>query len=254
MRQILNRKGFTLIELIVVVAILGILAAVAAPRVINSVNDARVSAVKANMETVKGALNSYVAQTGKLPGDTGATKTAAQVDDLLSGKTLTQLGVTYTHTADTASYTLVAVTNVAPYNLGETYRTAANFPAPFDLTALDESQSDLKPYLKGPMAATFVDGDYTVVLKEMSAFAKTHDELKFKGGWVEARAFNGAQMAELATIPPREVLLSMLVSVMNGPLSQLVGTLQAVPRDLVLTLMSLAEQRGGGEAAEAAAG
>ncbi len=119
--------------------------------------------------------------------------------------------------------------------------------------ALDESQQSLKPYLKGPLAATFVDGDFTVVLKEMSAFARTHTELAFKGGWVEARAFSGEQVAALATIPPREHLLSMLVSVMNGPLSQLVGTLQAVPRDLVLTLMSVAEQKGGG-AAEAAAG
>ncbi len=121
--------------------------------------------------------------------------------------------------------------------------------------ALDETQEALKPYLKGPVAATFVSGDFTVVLKEMSAFAKTHAELVFKGGWVEARAFDGKQMEVLATIPPREQLLSMLVTVMSAPLSNLVGTLQAVPRDLVLTLMSLAEQRGGGgEAVEAAAG
>lgn len=121
--------------------------------------------------------------------------------------------------------------------------------------ALSEAQEPLKQYLKGPVAATFVTGDFTVVLKEMSAFAKTHAELAYKGGWVEARAFDGTQMAALATIPPREQLLGMLVSVMSAPLSQLVGTLQAVPRDLVLTLMSVAEQRGGGgEAAEAAAG
>lgn len=120
--------------------------------------------------------------------------------------------------------------------------------------ALGDEQESLKPYLKGPVAATFVSGDFTVVLKEMSAFARTHDELKFKGGWVEARAFDGAQVAALAAIPPRRQLLGMLVSVLSAPLSQLVGTLQAVPRDLVLTLMALAEQRGGGEVASADAG
>ena len=112
--------------------------------------------------------------------------------------------------------------------------------------ALEESQAALKPYLTGPVAATFISGDFTVVLKEMSAFARTHDELKFKGGWVEAHVYNGEQVAALATIPPREQLLGMLVSAMNAPLSQLVGTLQAGPRDLMLTLMSLVEQRGGG--------
>jgi large subunit ribosomal protein L10 len=114
--------------------------------------------------------------------------------------------------------------------------------------ALTEEQRGLAEFLKGPIAATFVPGDPAPVLKEMSAFAKTHDELKFKGGWVESRAYGGPDMAALATLPPREQLLGMLVSVLNAPLSQLVGTLQAVPRELVLTLMSLAEQREGAAA------
>lgn len=115
--------------------------------------------------------------------------------------------------------------------------------------ALTEEQQELVAFLQGPIAATFVPGDAGPVLKEMSAFAKTHDELKFKGGWVESRAYSGQDMVALATIPPREQLLGMLVSVLNAPLSQLVGTLQAVPRDLVLTLMALAEQREGAAAA-----
>jgi len=119
--------------------------------------------------------------------------------------------------------------------------------------ALMEEQQGLAAYLKGPMAATFVPGEFGPVLKEMTAFAKTHKQLEFRGGWVDARAFDGAQVAALADIPPREQLLGILVSTLNAPLSQLVGTLQAVPRDLVLTLMSLAEKRGGGGEAEAAA-
>jgi len=115
--------------------------------------------------------------------------------------------------------------------------------------ALTEEQQGLVEFLKGPVAATFVSGDPTAVLKEMSAFAKTHDELKYKGGWVEARAYSGPDIAALATLPPREQLLGMLVSVLNAPLSQLVGTLQAVPRDLVMTLLALAEQRAGAAAA-----
>jgi len=117
--------------------------------------------------------------------------------------------------------------------------------------SLSEEQQGLTALLEGPTAATFAPGDPTPVLKEMSAFAKTHAELKFKGGWVEAHVFGGAEIAALATLPPREQLLGMLVSVLNAPLSQLVGTLQAVPRDLVLTLMSVAQQREGAAAAAA---
>ena len=49
-----NQKGFTLIELVVVIVILGILAVTAAPKFIDLTSDAKASTV----EAVKGALNS----------------------------------------------------------------------------------------------------------------------------------------------------------------------------------------------------
>lgn len=107
----------------------------------------------------------------------------------------------------------------------------------------EEARAGLADYLEGPVAVTFVSGDAVSVLKEMSAFARTHDELAFKGGWVESHLFDGQQLAELASLPPREVLLGRLAGVLSAPLSQLVGTLQAVPRDLVLTLQAIVRQR-----------
>ncbi len=114
--------------------------------------------------------------------------------------------------------------------------------------ALSEEQRGLAQYLTGPMAATFCSGDYGALLKAMTDFARTHPQLEFRASWVDARAFGAKDTTTLATLPPREQLLSMLVTTLSSPLSGLVGTLQAVPRDLVLTLMSLVEQRGGAPA------
>jgi large subunit ribosomal protein L10 len=114
-----------------------------------------------------------------------------------------------------------------------------------------DARSGLAQHMKGPVAITFVQGDAAGVLKEMSTFARTHQQLEFKGGWVESQLFDGAQVAELATLPPREMLLSRLAGVLSAPLSQLVGTLQAVPRDLMMTLQAVAKQKE--EAAGAAA-
>ena len=105
------------------------------------------------------------------------------------------------------------------------------------------ARAGLADHLDGPVAVTFVSGDAANVLKEISTFARTHEQLGFQGGWVDGNLFDGRQLAELAALPARNELLGRLVGVLSAPLSQLVGTLQAVPRDLVLTLQAIAGQR-----------
>ena len=105
------------------------------------------------------------------------------------------------------------------------------------------ARAGLAQHMEGPVAVTFVSRDAVGVLKEMDAFARAHSQLEFRGAWVESQLFDGKQVGELATLPPREELLGRLVGVLCAPLSQLVGTLQAVPRDLVLTLQAIARQR-----------
>lgn len=61
------RKGFTLAELMVVVAIIAIITAIAAPRLGNSVTKSREAALRTNLQVVRSAIDTFRNDTGAYP-------------------------------------------------------------------------------------------------------------------------------------------------------------------------------------------
>ena len=62
-----KRRGFTLVELVIVVLVIGILTAVAAPKMMNTATNARVSGTKQSLMVLRDSLELYRSQNGTYP-------------------------------------------------------------------------------------------------------------------------------------------------------------------------------------------
>src|SRR5580693_3431679 len=106
----------------------------------------------------------------------------------------------------------------------------------------------LSEYLSGPSALTFVQGDISAVAKALRDFSRNNPLLVIKGGLADGSLLSPGDLAALADLPPREVLLARLAGALAAPMQQLAGLLQALPRNMAYGMSALIEQRqAGGE-------
>ena len=81
--------------------------------------------------------------------------------------------------------------------------------------AFNDLGIDLNEALSGPSALAYSD-DQIAPIKILSEFAKNHEALSLKVGIVEGEKADQAKLAEYATLPSREQLLTMLAGGMIG--------------------------------------
>ena len=95
------------------------------------------------------------------------------------------------------------------------------------IAASEAGVEGVNDLLTGPTAIAFINGDVVEAAKGLRDFAKAHPALVIKGGYLEGKSLDAAEIAKLADLESREVLLAKLAGGMLASLSQAVYLLNA---------------------------
>ena len=102
----------------------------------------------------------------------------------------------------------------------------------------------LDEMLVGPTGLVCSDADPVAPARLLTKFSETSNgKPVIKAGYIDGRVYINNQLETLAKLPPREVLLSQMVSAMQSPISGLVFTLNGILQKFVGTLHAIAEKK-----------
>jgi len=103
--------------------------------------------------------------------------------------------------------------------------------------------------LNGPTAIGFAYKEAPAVAKALEDFAKEGKILQIKGGVLEGKTLSSHDVAALANLPPREVILAQLLGLLQQPGNRVAGVVNAAGSKLAATVKAYAEKLEGAGAA-----
>jgi large subunit ribosomal protein L10 len=102
--------------------------------------------------------------------------------------------------------------------------------------AQDTGLAPLAPHFVGPTAVVYHPKDVVALAKMLTDISKTNPNFKFKAALVEGKIVPTEVIQTIASMPPREIMLSRLVFLLKAPLQRLATVLKAPVRDLALVV------------------
>jgi large subunit ribosomal protein L10 len=94
----------------------------------------------------------------------------------------------------------------------------------------------------GTTAFTFVFENEAEVAKALLDYAKSSKKLVIKGAFFGGKSFTAPEVQTLSELPPKDVLISMVIGLIASPISNLVGTIEALYADPIRTIGAVADK------------
>lgn len=97
--------------------------------------------------------------------------------------------------------------------------------------------------LVGPMILAFSEEDPGAAARVIKEFAKGNNKLVVKALSVNGQLLSASDLDRLANLPTKEQAISMLMSVMQAPVTKLARTFNEVPGKLVRTVAAVCDAK-----------
>lgn len=108
----------------------------------------------------------------------------------------------------------------------------------------DQGHEDLDEYLNGPNAFVFSNEDMAAGARITGEYAKKNEgKMEVKAGLLDGQVIGADQVKKLASLPSKEVLLSMVLRGLQGPISGLASVSHAILSSLVYALNAIKEEK-----------
>lgn len=111
------------------------------------------------------------------------------------------------------------------------------------IAAEENKIEGLDNFLDGPTAIAISYDEPTSPAKVIKSFSKDHDKPEVKGILFEGNILDGSEFKRIADLPSKSELLSMLVAMLQNPMSKLVNILNAPLTNVANTLQNLKEKK-----------
>ena len=101
----------------------------------------------------------------------------------------------------------------------------------------------LQDTLVGPLVMAFSQEDPGSAARVVKDFAKENDKLAVKALSIGGQLLEASELDRLAKLPTKDQAISMLMSVMQAPVTKLARTLNEVPGKLVRTVAAIRDDK-----------
>lgn len=109
---------------------------------------------------------------------------------------------------------------------------------------LDKAKiKNINDLITGGVGIGFIGHDVVEASKIIVGFSKKHEPFQIRGAYIEGKKLDAARLKELALLPSREVLLTMVLAAMQSPISGFVNVLSGTIRKFVYAVKAIKDKK-----------